>query len=279
VSYGFYEFLSHFPPGVALVLLAAVPTIIVVVLHNFFIRLVNPEILIPHREVAGFLVAIVGVIYAVALGFAVITVWVQFNDAQATADTEAGDVGEVSAIAAFLPEPARSRLRSLMADYAFEVRDHEWHMLASGRQDLQARGLLLDAFATLASVPAKESTPVPTESRQSWLRSDALNLLQQLSMDRRKRLVQAEARLQGVLYLALVLGALFVIAFVFLFAVSHRGVQLTMTALVTASMSVLLAVVIELDRPYSGNLQVSTGAWTLVIENNHLDMYRTRNAP
>jgi hypothetical protein len=89
-----------------------------VIAHSIFIHYVHEDVLVPHREVAGFLVAIVGVVYAVALGFAVVTVWVQFNDAQRTADTEAGDAGELAALSALFAEPARTRLRTLIVEAA-----------------------------------------------------------------------------------------------------------------------------------------------------------------
>ena len=48
----------------------------------------------PHHDVAGFLVAVIGVLYAVVLGFVVVTVWTAFDDAQQTADMEAGKVAD-----------------------------------------------------------------------------------------------------------------------------------------------------------------------------------------
>jgi hypothetical protein len=61
-----------------------------------------------------------------------------------------------------------------------------------------------------------------------------------------------------------------VMAFVFLFGTVNHRLQLVMTALVARSISLLFAVIVELDRPYSGNVHVSPDAWTLVIQNNNL---------
>jgi hypothetical protein len=276
VGYAFYGLLSHLPPGVGLVLLAALPTAGIVWLHHFVTRHVNPEDLIEHREIAGFLVSVVGVVFAVSLGFTVVTVWLQFNNAQQTADTEASDLGEVAAVASMFREPARSRLRTLIADYAFEVRDREWRMMADGSEDPQARAMLLNAIGAVASLSSPANPLAPVASSQWWLQKDALDILQRVSVERRERIVQAGARLQGELYLALTINALIVIGFVFLFGVRNHALQLVMTGCVAGAMSVQLAVIVELDRPYSGDVRVSSAAWSMVIDNNQFERYRSR---
>jgi hypothetical protein len=263
VNYGFYVALSHVPPGLGLVLLAGIPTVIVVYLHHLLIRRVDPADLIEHREVAGFLVAIVGVVFAVSLGFTVVTVWEQFNSAQQTADSEASEVGYFAALAEYFPEPARTRLRAAIADYAFEVRDREWPMLAYGREDLKARSLLLNAIGVVGSL-------APSVFQQS-----ELDVTRQLSIERRERILQAQSRLQAELYVAVGINALAVIAFVFLFGMTNHALQLVMTGLVVGAIASQFAVVVELDRPYSGNVRVTAAAWTSVIDNDRLGLYRT----
>jgi hypothetical protein len=273
-----YGLLAHIPAWLALIVLAAIPTAIFTIVHYVIIRLVSEEVLLPHRDVAGFLVAVVGVVYAVALGFVVVTVWVQFTNAQQIADTEAGDVGEIAALALLFPEPTRTHLRSTIANYAFEVRDREWPLLANGKQDLHARSLLLDAVNIIVRNPLRKSGGMESEMRHFLLEENALGLMQNLSEQRRNRLIASSSHLQDVLYLALGIGGIILMTFVYLFGLSNHKLQLVMTALVAGSISLLFAVVVELDRPFSGNIRVSRDAWTLVIQNNGLDRYRTSPA-
>jgi hypothetical protein len=273
-----YGILAHVPPWLALILLAAIPTAIFMLAHYLVIRMVHEDVLIPHREVAGFLVAIVGVVYAVALGFVVVTVWVQFTEAQQIADTEAGDVGEIAELATLFPEPTRTHLRSTIANYAFEVRDREWPMLAYDKQDLRARALLLNAVNIIVRNPLRKNGGTESTIRHFLLQNNALNLMQNLGVQRRNRLISSGTHLPDVLYVALTLGGIILMSFVFLFGVSNHRLQLIMTGLVAGSISVLFAVVVELDRPYAGNIRVSSDAWTLVIENNDLTRYRTSTA-
>src|SRR5258708_23469363 len=55
-------------------------------------RSVELSTLESHKDVAGFILAVVGVLYAVLLGFVAIDVWQQFNDATTHADQEAAEV-------------------------------------------------------------------------------------------------------------------------------------------------------------------------------------------
>ncbi|MGZ3499054.1 MAG: bestrophin-like domain, partial [Vulcanimicrobiaceae bacterium] len=57
--------------------------------------------------------------------------------------------------------------------------------------------------------------------------------------------------------------------------ITNQTLQLTMTALVAASIGLLFGVIVSLDRPYTGSIRVSPEAWTLIIENNHLANYRS----
>lgn len=266
--------LKAVPDWVGILLYTAVPAAVAISAHALFRRYVPAERLIPHHEVAGFLVAVVGVLYAVVLGFLVITVWSAFDSAQRNADLEAGDVAEVFLIARALPEPARSHLRSLMADYAFEVRDREWPMLADGEQDPVARELLLEGFDAIAEMPI-QTNGTGEAMRQSTVHAAALTDYHDLSSQRRQRLLDADNHVQFALYFSLVLGALIVFAFVFLFGVERSAPQLTMTGLVAASIGLLFGLIVQLDRPYSNGIRVTPAAFTFVIQTNHLAKYRT----
>ena len=59
-------------------------------------RLINVEVLERHNEVAGFIYAVIGVVYAVLLGFAAVTVWEGYDKAQAAVEREADDLADLS---------------------------------------------------------------------------------------------------------------------------------------------------------------------------------------
>jgi hypothetical protein len=246
---------------------------VAVLAHYFFRKYVPPEKLLPHHEVAGFLVAVVGVLYAVVLGFVVVTAWTAFDQAQRNADAEASDAAEIFSMAEVMPQPLHARIQKEVAGYAFAVRDVEWPKLQKGIQDEAARDLLIDAWRTLA-LESPEGPHTPMSERESLMAQHMFSTFEDLRVHRRLRLIDAGAHLSNALYYVLLVGALQLLAFVFLFGVLNQTLQLTMTFLVAGMIGLLLGIVIDLDRPYAGSLRVSPEAWTIVIENNKLADYR-----
>jgi hypothetical protein len=68
-------------------------------------RLVPATIRKEHNDVAGFIYAALGVIYAVLLALVVIAVWEEYQAASATAEQEANALAEIFWLAHRLPEP------------------------------------------------------------------------------------------------------------------------------------------------------------------------------
>jgi hypothetical protein len=266
--------LDELPAWIGISLFTLVFAGVAALAHFIFRRYVPAEKLLPHHEVAGFLVAVVGVLYAVVLGFVVVTAWTAFDQAQRDADVEASDAAEIFYMAEVLPQPLRSRLQKLVADYAFEVRDHEWPKLVRGEQDDRARDLMVTAWEALASQPVMIDSTAAKNARESLMAQHIFVTFEDLRVHRRLRLIDAGTYLSNALYFVLLAGAALLMVFVFLFGVTNQALQLTMTALVAAMIGMLLAVILDLDRPYAGAIRVSPDAWTIVIENNHLADYR-----
>ena len=176
--------------------------------------------------------AVVGVLYAVVLGFVVVTSWSGFDSAQQNADLEAGDVGDAFGFAQMLPEPRRDHMRRALAAYAIEVRDREWEAMRHGQQDPRARALLVRAIQSLGEAYRKPSANLDEALNRETTRQSVAASLRDIADNRRLRIIQAEKRFSPMLGLALVVGALMVLAFVFLFGVDDALLQFTMTAIV-----------------------------------------------
>src|ERR687894_1545088 len=95
-------------------------------------RLVPSEKRQEHNDVAGFLYAVVGVVYAVLLALLVIAVWEQYQRARETVESEANAVADIAWIAHRLPEPERHELQEDARSYAQEVVDNEWPLMEQG---------------------------------------------------------------------------------------------------------------------------------------------------
>jgi hypothetical protein len=67
----------------------------------------------PHNDVAGFIYAALGVIYAVLLALVVIAVWEEYQAASATVEQEANALAEIFWLGHRLPEPEGPHLQEL----------------------------------------------------------------------------------------------------------------------------------------------------------------------
>ena len=85
-----------------------------------------------HNEVIGFILAVIGVIYAVLLAFIAVAVWEDFGTADALVQTEANLVGNLYRDTVGLPNPLATGLRHNLFVYAETVVQDEWPALAAG---------------------------------------------------------------------------------------------------------------------------------------------------
>src|SRR5829696_9896715 len=99
-------------------------------------RLVPATVRMGYNDVAGFIYAALGVIYAVLLALVVIAVWEEFGRARVTVETEANALAEIFWLAHSLPEPEGRELQELAHSYAEEVVNQEWPLMEQGRRPL-----------------------------------------------------------------------------------------------------------------------------------------------
>jgi hypothetical protein len=82
-----------------------------------------------HNEVAGFIFATVGVLYAVLLAFTVIIVWEQYLSAESAVSQEAAALITIAHDASSFPEPERSQVYEQLRAYAQFVTNEEWRTM------------------------------------------------------------------------------------------------------------------------------------------------------
>jgi hypothetical protein len=267
------SWLPGIPVLIALPLFAAVFGAVAVTAHTILRSMLPPqERLSEHHEVPGFLMGVVGVLYSVVLGFLVGTVWTSFASAQQTADLEAGYVGDAFNYAGQLPEPQRTELQRVLARYALTVRSQDWSVAPLLRSDTTQK-LLYDAVAAALEVQQTPNMSSVKILEENSIRTALIETLRQLGDTRRLRLVQSSTWLPPGLIEALLLGAVGVVTFTFLFGVRSYVKQMLMTALLAGSIGLFFGLIVELSTPYSGAIHVSRDALNFVISSNEMERF------
>ena len=204
-----------------------------------------------HNDVAGFVLAIVGVIYAVLLAFIAVAVWQSFGQAEDLVQTEANLVGNLYRDTSALPEPAAATLRNDLFVYAETVVQDEWPELSAGHIDDASGWQLLDRFhTTLFGIRTENQALI-------LLQADMGQTLNRLYDARRGRFHVASATLPSILWWNLVGGAVILIGFTYLFGVPNLTMHVSMVALLGALIGLILALILVLNKPFQGRSHVS----------------------
>ena len=216
--------------------------------------------LTPHNEVSGFVYAAIGVIYAVILGFVVISVWEQYSDAESNARQEADAVGNLYRLADGLPPPSRQAMQGAALDYASAVVNEEWPAMADGTPVSQRQINQLNAlWSTLYTVEV-------TTSREEQLYAATIDQMDALSGHRRERLEDADTGLLGIMWAVMIVGGMLTVLFPCLFGVENGLVHALIIGTLAAAIGLLLFTVYELDHPFQGDVHVQPDGFELVLE-------------
>ena len=214
-------------------------------------RYVTLERLTANNEIAGFKYAVLGVLYAVLLAFAIIVVWQKFSDAEASVVQEAGAATTIYRLSQGMGDKAGAELRTAVTTYLRAAIDDDWPAMDRGtpEQSPQARKALTAIYATLLSSDVVPSTANPVIS-------EILYQLDQVTQARRARPIASQGAVPTVIWLVLFGGAIITIAFTFFFGTQNLRAQVFMTAFLSVIIFSELLTIVAIDRPFTGPVKV-----------------------
>jgi sterol desaturase/sphingolipid hydroxylase (fatty acid hydroxylase superfamily) len=233
---------------IVLVALAAVA------LHALLQRRLRSDAMRRHNDVAGFLFSAVSVIYAVVLGFVVVVVWQKYDATVDNVEEEVASVADLYHSVDAYPQTLRSQIRSELLTYVNRMIVVEWPMMAN---DTYVTG----SSSLLEEIGAHVDALKPADERQSNAQQSAMAQVLRLYDARRERLVHAAPSMPAILWFALLLGAVAMLAFAYLFGVENRPAQLVMTAILAGVIAMFFVVIYEFDSPFSGSVSISDSGW------------------
>jgi hypothetical protein len=234
---------------VGLLLILVLPT--VAVLAQLGIRRAWPSLAKGEQnDVAGFIIAVVGVIYAVLLAFVVIVSWEKLTSAEAIIGEEASALRSIYRESTAFPLEVRGQLNDDVRRYATAVIEQEWPAMADGHAGDPAVARVLDEMMVhLASLPAT------TPTQQEFVGAE-VERFNGLVGARSQRLDFVDQGVAGVLWIALAVGGAVTIGFAMIFGLRSAALHVLMTASLAMTIGVLLFVAVVMDRPFGGGVTV-----------------------
>ncbi|HWG97809.1 MAG TPA: hypothetical protein VNV66_00425 [Pilimelia sp.] len=225
------------------------------------IRRLLPEVLARrHNDVAGFLVAVVGVIYAVTVGFIIAQQWDEFTDAKDRSYREAFTLAAVAESSAVLGEREHRRYVEAVLDYNRAVLAGWEHQDRSDERAGLREAQSLDPLYRLLA----EARP-DTEAQRAFVQ-EAVGRLGQVADDREERLHRAgTAHLEWPLWVLVAFATVVVLVFCALFGLESPWLHYTMISGVALAVAGNLLLVILLNHPLSGPLRVEPDSYASVV--------------
>jgi hypothetical protein len=234
-----------------------------VLLAHLGLRLVRRKVPLPvletQHEVAGFIIGVLGAIYAVLLAFVVVAVWDQFGDAKIIVEKEANQLNDLSRMAQGFPAPAQQRVLDGLHTYAQSVIDDEWSTMSRGLASQKTQTVMDNLWQIYREVD-------PQTNRENALYSESITRLNDLSDSRRLRVHASADDIPAVIQILLWGGGLIMIAFTYFFGVKSIRSQALMTAALAGEIAFILFLIVALDNPFHGYVRLPPEQIQQVLE-------------
>lgn len=239
-------FLGSLPPLLGSFFVVLAPTVVAMLGPTLLRRRYTYSVLVKNNEVAGFKFATLGVIYAVLLGFAIVSVWEKFSEAELLVLREAGASATLYRLSSG-EEPEAVATRSTLRAYLESVVEDEWTLMASERESRVSGASMKALYDATLRLADKRPLAVGVE---------LLKELGTITEARRGRLYVARGVVSPALWLMLICGALVTVGFTYFFAMENLRAQTAMTGALAFIIFLGLFVIISYDHPFTGAVSV-----------------------
>jgi len=209
------------------------------------------------HEVGGYLLTVVGTLYAVLLGLVVVDAMQQYQRAREVTEKEANNLVDVYIFADQLPPKQCADLRAKCNDYADQVIDTEWQQMHGGQECPLSREKAITLLKALLDFR-------PTTETEKMLYPQMLQEGTQFWQNRHSRIGIAEKGVPIVEWVVLIIGAITTIFFTYFFGLEDIRLQLIMTSMIAMLIALNLMLLLFFGYPFRGDLSVKTDAFRSV---------------
>jgi hypothetical protein len=217
---------------------------------------------IAHNEVGGIMIVVAGTFYAVVLGFLTVVVWQHYIDARQLVVLESDAAIDAWHTSVGLPAAVRDRVRTDMVNYARIMVGKEWSLMKHGEFDSDAALVSMDAIDAAGEF-------VPANMGQSNAQVATMQQLGVLHDARQQRIAANDSGVSGFEWLVLLIGAVCIICFCWLFGLTSKGMQFLMTSTVVTIIVATLVLLFELQYPFRSDVGIGPDAWKGAVEHIH----------
>jgi hypothetical protein len=215
-----------------------------------FHRLVHVKIRRAHNDLAGFTIAVIGVLYAVLVAFIAIATWESFSKASDIVEAESDYAGGIYLDTQGLPQAKGEKIRDAVKRYVSVVIDDEWPIQRAGKVPDQGWKPLRELDTAIATIN-------PQNLGEAVIEAELLKTWNELYQTRSSRLSAVEGHIPGVIWWIVFFGAAITTGYTYLFGFENFGMHMVMTATMAITLALVIVLIIALDYPFRGEISVT----------------------
>jgi uncharacterized protein DUF4239 len=205
------------------------------------------------------MVSSIMVFYGLSMALVSVNVWESYQRAQEITSQEATALNLIYRDVTSYPEPYRSQLQNLLAEYTHYVIYDAW--------PLQRKGIVPRKGLDHMTYFQKMLTSFePKTEGQKILAAESFSAFNRLIEARRERLDSVNAHLPAVFWAVVILGAIISLTSAFFFPIEDERVHAVQVLLLTVFIGLVIFLILALDRPYRGDLGVGPEPYQLLYE-------------
>ncbi|MBN9396709.1 MAG: DUF4239 domain-containing protein [Candidatus Melainabacteria bacterium] len=201
------------------------------------------------HEVAGYLLAVIGSLYAILLGLIVVSAQSRLDHASQMCITEANALSDIYHFAHPFDQPARHRIHEAIYNYARVAQKQDWSKVVDKTEEEATTPYYRELWGAIVEYE-------PQKQSQQACYSSMLSTMQQLSDARRFRMISSRAGLSSVLWMILIVGGVLIVGFTYFFFVENILSQTLMTVFVVFFLSLNIFLIYLDQNPYRPELGI-----------------------
>jgi len=247
-------FAFHLTPAQQVLIGLLLPVVVAGIGLLLVRKFVRQDFLRQHHDISGPVFSVLGTVYGVFLALVASNTWGYYEQTSANIIQEARDIQTLYANATAFPEPFRSEIRQLWAEYRDVIVTQEWPDLARGESNPRIEPVL----RRISDAYAGHQVSTPTEGT---FFGESVKGLDEIKILRATRFDDAVSSLPDIVWLVLVAGAFILVTFCYLFGARSYPIHTVMTLMLTAMIALICYTTLILDFPFVGPAAISPDAF------------------
>lgn len=255
-----FEFLFDYPliTGLAIIVVLCLFSVAGLLLIR---RRVLPRLRINEAdsEFTGSMLQSVMVFYGLAVALIAVTVFETYSETTKVVTGEATALNAIYRDVTGYPEPIRTDLQHRLRDYTKQIIDQAWPLQQQGK-------IPTGGFEHISQFQSVLDSFEPVTEGQKLIHGETLRAFNLLIQARRLRLDAVGTKLPTVMWAVVIVGAFIGLSASFFFKVADVRLHLIEVLLLAVFIGLIILMIMTLDRPFRGNLGISSDPYQLVYD-------------